>query len=94
MSLARIYFYNLIISQHILLLFLFLVCFSSHPYIFFNPDGVTMTFLGFRIDRASGNLLDPSTKTVLESKITTTNLYDALKRQGVDLAEEFDNKQR
>ena len=43
---------------------LFLSELSPHPYIFFNPDHATMTFLGFQVDQ-NGNLLDPRPKKSL-----------------------------
>ncbi|VDI80191.1 Hypothetical predicted protein, partial [Mytilus galloprovincialis] len=67
---------------------------SPHPYLFFNPDHHSMTFLGFNIERRSGNLIDHQTRTVLEQEIITPNLFDALERNSVNLAENFDSLQR
>lgn len=64
--------------------------FSPHPYLFFNTDGFTFTFLGFNIDRTTGNLIDLQTKQILEKEIMTKNLFDALIRNKVDLQENFD----
>ncbi|XP_076466247.1 E3 ubiquitin-protein ligase rnf213-alpha-like [Babylonia areolata] len=64
---------------------------SPHPYIFFNPDGVTMTFLGFSIDANTGNLVDHQTGRTLEQGIMTRQLFDILCRgYKVPLAEDFD----
>ncbi|CAC5418278.1 RNF213 [Mytilus coruscus] len=63
---------------------------SPHPYLFFNPDHHSMTFLGFNIDRRTGNLIDLQTKNVLEEGIMQQNLFDALSRNRVNLAENFD----
>ncbi|XP_076466869.1 E3 ubiquitin-protein ligase rnf213-alpha-like [Babylonia areolata] len=64
---------------------------SPHPYIFFNPDGVTMTFLGFSIDANTGNLVDHQTGRTLEQGIMTQQLFDILcKGYKVPLAEDFD----
>jgi len=49
-----------------------------------------MTFLGFNIDRRTGNLIDLQTRTVLEEGIMQQNLFDALIRNRVNLAENFD----
>ena len=49
-----------------------------------------MTFLGFNIDSKTGNLIDLQTKNVLEKKIMQTTLFDALVRNKVNLAENFD----
>ena len=68
----------------------FILLFSPHPYLFFNPDQHTMTFLGFNIDRRTGNLIDLQTRDILEQRIMDTGLYDALVRNRVNLAENFD----
>ena len=49
-----------------------------------------MTFLGFNIDRRTGNLIDLQTRAVLEERIMQKNLFDALIRNKVNLAENFD----
>jgi hypothetical protein len=49
-----------------------------------------MTFLGFNIDRRTGNLTDLQTRAVLEEGIMQQNLFDALIRNKVNLAENFD----
>jgi hypothetical protein len=49
-----------------------------------------MTFLGFNIDRRTGNLTDLQTRAVLEEGIMQQNLFDALIRNRVNLAENFD----
>ena len=67
---------------------------SPHPYIFFNNDHMTMTFLGFNINRHTGDLIDPETHTVLERNIMKKDLWDALKRNFVDLNENFDDLPR
>jgi len=69
-------------------------CFSPHPYLFFNSDKFTFTFLGFNIDRRTGNLVDQQTKTVLENSIMKTQLYDALIRNHAPLKENFDSLPR
>ncbi|XP_041354587.1 E3 ubiquitin-protein ligase rnf213-alpha-like [Gigantopelta aegis] len=67
---------------------------SPHPYIFFNPDGQTMTFLGFNINRQTGDLIDQQTGHVLEPAIMAKNLQDSLIRNRVPLNENFDQLQR
>ncbi|XP_052243455.1 E3 ubiquitin-protein ligase RNF213-like [Dreissena polymorpha] len=67
---------------------------SPHPYLFFNSDHFTFTFLGFFIDKTTGNLIDLQTSHVLEQAIMAPNLYDALVRNRVPLQENFDNLQR
>ncbi|XP_041354620.1 E3 ubiquitin-protein ligase rnf213-alpha-like [Gigantopelta aegis] len=67
---------------------------SPHPYIFFNPDGHTMTFLGFNIDRQTGDLIDQQTGIVLERRIMPQNLQTCLHSNKVPLNENFDQLQR
>ncbi|CAG2252471.1 RNF213 [Mytilus edulis] len=66
------------------------VLLSPHPYLFFNPDHHSMTFLGFNIERGSGNLVDQQTGNVLEAAIMQPNLFDALVGNRVNLSENFD----
>ncbi|XP_053396339.1 E3 ubiquitin-protein ligase rnf213-alpha-like isoform X2 [Mercenaria mercenaria] len=63
---------------------------SPHPYLFFNSDRFSFTFLGFFIDRASGNLVDQQTRTILERGIMAPNLYDSLVRNHAPIQENFD----
>ncbi|WAR07210.1 RN213-like protein, partial [Mya arenaria] len=49
---------------------------SPHPYLFFNSDRFTFTFLGFYIDRNTGNLVDQQTNRILEQGIMAQNLCD------------------
>ncbi|XP_052817087.1 E3 ubiquitin-protein ligase rnf213-alpha-like [Mya arenaria] len=63
---------------------------SPHPYIFFNSDKMTFTFLGFLLDRKTGNLKDIQTGEVLKQSIVTPNLYDGLARNGVQVQDQFD----
>ncbi|XP_052808691.1 E3 ubiquitin-protein ligase rnf213-alpha-like isoform X2 [Mya arenaria] len=63
---------------------------SPHPYLFFNSDRFTFTFLGFYIDRNTGNLVDQQTNRVLEEGIMAQNLYDSLVRNQAPVREDFD----
>ena len=63
----------------------FLKC-SSHPCIFFNKDGFTFTFVGFIIN-SNYDLLDNNQAT-LERNIMSKALYEGLKRNGVNLADD------
>ncbi|WAR07208.1 R213A-like protein [Mya arenaria] len=49
---------------------------SPHPYLFFNSDRFSFTFLGFYIDRNTGNLVDQQTNRILEQGIMSQNLCD------------------
>ncbi|XP_077863042.1 E3 ubiquitin-protein ligase rnf213-alpha-like [Saccoglossus kowalevskii] len=62
---------------------------SAHPYIFFNYDHTTMTFIGFNIDRF-GNLIDPVNDAVIERGVMSNRLRAALKGQNVDLRQDYD----
>ncbi|KAH3727158.1 hypothetical protein DPMN_053084, partial [Dreissena polymorpha] len=63
---------------------------SPHPYLFFNSDRETFTFLGFFIERFTGNLKDQQTGELLEKAIMTRRLYDALVANHAPLQENFD----
>ncbi|KAK3096790.1 hypothetical protein FSP39_003301 [Pinctada imbricata] len=67
---------------------------SPHPYLFFNPDGHSLTFLGFNINRQSGDLVDTQTGQVLERAIMQNTLQQALHRNRVNLSENFDGLPR
>ena len=68
---------------------LILIFCSPHPYIFFNPDRTSMTFLGFTVDPHSGNLMN-QTGQVLEGAIMKRPLYRSLVANGAPLSEDFD----
>lgn len=57
--------------------------FSPHPYIFFNQDRITMTFLGFHV-QSNGDLIDPDTGRVIEAGLLTKQLQNGLALQKVD----------
>ncbi|XP_052224866.1 E3 ubiquitin-protein ligase rnf213-alpha-like [Dreissena polymorpha] len=67
---------------------------SPHPYLFFNADHNSFTFLGFFIDENTGNLMDMQTKDVLETGIMDMHLYRALQDNKVPLKENFDKLTR
>lgn len=68
--------------------------FSPHPYLFFNADGTSFTFMGFIINPATGDILEPGTNHVLAPRVLPRQLYDALIRNRVDLRENFDELPR
>ena len=62
---------------------------NSHPYIFFNPDRHTMTFLGFHISN-TGHLIDSDQPSnVIENNIIQSKLLQVLTAQGVNFKENF-----
>ncbi|XP_062570766.1 E3 ubiquitin-protein ligase RNF213-like isoform X2 [Saccostrea cucullata] len=67
---------------------------SAHPYLFFNPDHHSLTFIGFNIDRAFRNLVDQQTGAILEKNIMSRQLWEALQRNRVPLQEDFNGLSR
>ena len=61
---------------------------STHPYIFFNQDRVSITFVGFQVT-SNGDLMDPTNGTLLERAIMTSQLYSGLKLNKVDFEENY-----
>ena len=65
-----------------------------HPYLFFNSDRVSMSFVHFNIDK-KGNLCHPKTNKVVLSNVMHHELVSTLKRNyKVNLNENFDNLNR
>lgn len=67
--------------------------FSPHPYLFFNADNMTFTFIGFHIESSTGNLIDQN-GGILEKNIMSVGLYNLLKLNGVPVTEDFDELPR
>ena len=61
---------------------------SAHPYIFFNDDGMTLTFVGFMVS-PRGDLINAS-KRILEQAIMSIQLKEALKPQGADFEDNYE----
>lgn len=68
---------------------------SSHPYVFFNEDSHTMSFINVKID-PNGYLLDASGLPVegIPQPIASPDLVASLKRQDDDLSTDFNTKSR
>ena len=62
---------------------------SPHPYLFFNNDRHSMTFVGVQISR-DGHLIDPQTGNILDTQMMTRGLSTALYTQGFRLQENYD----
>ena len=64
--------------------------FSYHPYMFFNHDGVSITFVGFNTN-SNGDLIDPVRKTPIEGleEVLTHQLHAGLIQNKVDLRENY-----
>ncbi|KAK9530838.1 hypothetical protein VZT92_012317 [Zoarces viviparus] len=70
---------------------------ESHPYIFFNADRFSMSFLGFNVicqRRNTLNAVDPRSHKVLIENVMSQNLFQGLERQRICLTENFDNLPR
>lgn len=70
---------------------------KPHPYIFFNSDHESMTFIGFHLQPNGQNYVDAvdySSREVIKKNIMTRNLYENLKLQGVPFDVDFDGLQR
>ncbi|XP_059403390.1 E3 ubiquitin-protein ligase rnf213-alpha-like [Carassius carassius] len=70
---------------------------EPHPYIFFNDDHVSMTFIGFHLQpnaQKKIDAIDPSTNRVIKQNIMTRELYEGLKLQGVSFNIDFDQLPR
>ena len=75
------------------LIIIILVLFSPHPYLFFNQDHITMTFLGFFINSA-GDLVDPQTSQILEKGLMSKPLRNGLQAQRVDFATNIETSKK
>ena len=62
---------------------------SPSPYIFFNDDGVSITFVGFKVDKITGNLINPADGNVIEKAIISPLLLPKLEQRGVDFSEDY-----
>lgn len=70
---------------------------ESHPYIFFNHDRFSMSFLGFNVKTSWQNTLnavDPQSNRVLIENVMSQELYQGLERQRISLTEDFDHLPR
>jgi hypothetical protein len=71
------------VKCHFLVVFLL----SPHPYIFFNDDGVSITFVGFTVTE-QGNLINPENDEIIERGIMPRSLYVGLKRNRVNFSDD------
>lgn len=71
---------------------------ESHPYIFFNADRFSMSFLGFNVKkdewRNNLNAVDPGSLRVLIPDVMSERLFQDLKRQNISLSGDFDQLPR
>lgn len=62
---------------------------SPHPYVFFNHDRNSMTFLGFLLSK-NGDLLNPANNETLEKRLMSPILREELKLQGVNFDKNYE----
>lgn len=70
---------------------------EPHPYIFFNDDHVSMTFIGFHLqlnEQNSVDAIDPTSGTVIKKNVMTKQLYEGLQLQRVPFNIDFDGLPR
>ncbi|XP_074199996.1 E3 ubiquitin-protein ligase RNF213 isoform X3 [Camelus bactrianus] len=70
---------------------------EPHPYVFFNSDHMSMTFIGFhfRPNQNGGvDAIDPSSGEVIKKDVMTVALYQGLLLQRVPFNVDFDNLPR
>ncbi|KAL7397817.1 hypothetical protein ABVT39_028331 [Epinephelus coioides] len=70
---------------------------KPHPYIFFNDDRISMTFIGFHLkpnNQRGVDAINPLTGEVIESNIMTQELYTGLRHQRVPFNRNFDQLPR
>lgn len=65
---------------------------QAHPYILFNADNESMTFLGFHIHNLDA--VDARTKKVVERRVIDRRLFDQLKAQRVPFNINFEDMPR
>ena len=68
--------------------YFFAIFCSYHPYLFFNEDGMSITFVGFNVTR-TGDLMDPVKNEAIERGAMTPQLYTGLQHNQVNLSENY-----
>ncbi|XP_050829286.1 E3 ubiquitin-protein ligase RNF213-like isoform X2 [Serinus canaria] len=69
---------------------------EPHPYLFFNADRTSMTFIGFHFQQTRNHIdaIDPLNGNVIKKDIMTAQLYQGLLLQGVPFNVPFDQLPR
>lgn len=70
---------------------------EPHPYIFFNDDHVSMTFVGFHLqpnEQNSVDAIEPTSGRVIKKNVMTRALYEGLQLQRVPFNIDFDHLPR
>ena len=61
---------------------------SYHPYLFFNEDGISITFVGFNVT-PNGDIIDPINNRVIEAGAMKKQMHTGLRANGVKLSENY-----
>ena len=64
----------------------FLNLYSPHPYIFFNQDGISITFVGFTVSK-NGDLIDRNNQ-IIERAMMAPQLYIGLQHNKVNFTDD------
>ncbi|XP_028640286.1 E3 ubiquitin-protein ligase RNF213, partial [Grammomys surdaster] len=70
---------------------------EPHPYVFFNGDHMTMTFIGFHLNPNNNGYVDainPSSGKVIKKDVMSKELFEGLRHQRVPFNIDFDNLPR
>ncbi|XP_018410442.1 PREDICTED: LOW QUALITY PROTEIN: E3 ubiquitin-protein ligase RNF213-like [Nanorana parkeri] len=70
---------------------------EPHPYIFFNEDHASMTFIGFHLEpnNAGGvDAINPRNNSIIRQNVMSAQLYEGLKLQRVPFNTDFDQLPR
>ncbi|XP_040200941.1 E3 ubiquitin-protein ligase RNF213 isoform X4 [Rana temporaria] len=70
---------------------------EPHPYIFFNEDHASMTFIGFHLqpNNAGGvDAINPKNKSIIRENVMSLQLYEGLRLQRVPFNTDFDQLPR
>ena len=62
---------------------------SPHPYIFFNQDCTSVSFVGFKANRHTGDLINPVDGSVIEKAMISPQLITELKQNRVNFNEDY-----
>ena len=62
--------------------------YSFHPYLFFNNDQDTFTFMGFYVNEKC-DAVDPNTQRIIIQSVLQNDLRLLLKQSSVDLSDNY-----
>ena len=65
--------------------------FRTHPYLFFNQDGASISYIGFNINSA-GDLINPVSHKVMEAAVMSRQLVQDLQKNSFNLKDAVHDK--